>query len=212
MRVTLPADTDPVTTEDLRRLTNTVFDSARRLLRRCTDFDVTFVPLDPLADDPYAEAEHEMNVGWTLSHIIAHVTATAEESAALAAELARGVAYHGRSRNELPWESMKTVGQCKERIDECRRLCLASLGMWPAQPDLTNTYIPWEDAAPMGATARYLLGLRHGEAHLVQMRDAVAQARVERRRRSWWGRLRTRLGRRAGGEPDSRSREPSSRA
>jgi hypothetical protein len=201
MHVTLPADTDPVTIEDLRRLTSTVFDSARRLLRRCTDFDVTFVPLDPLADDPYAEAGHEVNVGWTLSHIIAHVTATAEESAALAAELARGVAYHGRSRNEVPWESVKNVGQCKARIDECRRLCLASLGMWPAQPDLTNTYIPWEDAAPMGATARYLLGLRHGVAHLVQMGDAVAQARVERRRRSWWGRLRTRLGRRAGDKP-----------
>jgi DinB superfamily len=200
MPVTLPADTDPVTMEELRRLTNTVLDSARRLLRRCTDFDVTFVPLDPLADDPYAEAGHEVNVGWTLSHIIAHVTAGAEESAALAAELARGVAYHGRSRNEVPWESMKTVGQCKARIDECRRLCLASLGMWPAQPDLTNTYIPWEDAAPMGATARYLLGLRHGVAHLVQMEDAVAQARAERRRRSWWGRLRTRLGRRAGGD------------
>jgi hypothetical protein len=200
MRVTLPADTDPVTMDDLRRLTNAVFDSARRLLRRCTDFDVTFVPLDPLADDPYAEAEHEVNVGWTLSHIIAHVTAGAEESAALAAELARGVAYHGRSRNEMPWESIKTVRQCKACVDESRRICLASLGMWPTQPDLANTYIPWEDAAPMGATARYLLGMRHGVAHLVQMRDAVAQARVERRRRSWWGRLRTRLGRRTGGD------------
>jgi DinB superfamily len=200
MRVTLPAATDPVTTEDLRRLTNTVFDSTRRLLRRCTDFDVTFVPLDPLADDPYTEAGHEVNVGWTLSHIIAHVTAGAEESAALAAELARGVAYHGRSRNEVPWQRMKTIGQCEVRIDEWRRICLASLGMWPAQPDLTNTYIPWEDAAPMGATARYLLGLRHGVAHLAQMGDAVGQARVERRRRSWWGRLRTRLGRRAGGD------------
>jgi hypothetical protein len=200
MRVPLPADTDPVTIEELRRLTNTVFDSSRRLLRRCTDFDVTFVPVDPLADDPYAEAGHEVNVGWTLSHIIAHVTAGAEESAALAAELARGVAYHGRSRNEVPWESMKTVEQCKARIQESRRLCLASLGMWPEQPDLSNTYIPWDDAAPMGATARYLLGLRHGVAHLVQMGDAVAQARAERRRRSWWGRLRRRLGRRAGSD------------
>jgi hypothetical protein len=200
MQVTLPADTDPVATEDLRRLTNTVFDSARKLLRRCTDFDVTFVPVDLLADDPYAEAGHDVNVGWTLGHIIAHVTAGAEESAALAAELARGVAYHGRSHNEVPWESMKTVEHCRERIDECRRICLASLGMWPALPDLANTYIPWADAAPMGATARYLLGLRHGVAHLEQMSDAVAQARAERRRRSWWGRLRMRLGRRAGGD------------
>jgi hypothetical protein len=200
MRVTLPADTDSVATEELRRLTDSVFDSARKLLRRCTDFDITFVPVDLLADDPYAEAGHDVNVGWTLGHIIAHVTAGAEESAALAAELARGVEYHGRSRNEIPWESMKTVGQCRARIDECRRICLASLGMWPAPPDLANTYIPWEDAAPMGATARYLLGLRHGVAHLVQMGDAVAQARAERRRRSWWGRLRKRLGRRAGGD------------
>jgi hypothetical protein len=195
MTFTLPASSEDVTREDLRRLTRELINQVTKMLRRRTDFDVTFVPLDPLADDPYAEAGHEVNVGWTLSHIIAHVTATAEESAVLAAELARGVAYHGRSRNEMPWESMKTVRQCKARIDECRRICLASLGMWPAQPDLTNTYIPWEDAAPMGATARYLLGLRHGVAHLVQMGDAVAQARVERRRRSWWGRLRTRLGR-----------------
>jgi len=86
MRVTLPADTDPVAMEELRRLTNIVFDSARKLLRRCTDFDVTFVPLDLLADDPYAEVGHDVNVGWTLGHLIVHVTAGAEESAALAAE------------------------------------------------------------------------------------------------------------------------------
>jgi hypothetical protein len=200
MRVTLPADTDPIATEELRRLTNAVFDSARKLLRRCKDFDVTFVPVDLLADDPYAEAGHDVNVGWTLGHIIAHLTAGAEESAALAAELARGVAYHGRSRNEIPWESMKTVEQCRARMDECRRICLASLGMWPALPNLANTYIPWEDAAPMGATARYLLGLRHAIAHLGQMSDAVAQAHAERRRRSWWGRLRMRIGQRAGGD------------
>ncbi len=82
MTVTLPADTDTVTTEDLRRFTNAMIDRAQGLLRRCQDVDVTFLPQDPLAHDPGAEPGHEQNAAWTLGHIIVHMTASAEESAA----------------------------------------------------------------------------------------------------------------------------------
>jgi hypothetical protein len=191
--LTLPADGDAVTTHDLRRLTTVLSDHARRLLRGCKDADVTFVPLDPLADDPAAEQGHEMNVAWTLGHIIVHMTATAEESAALAAELARGVPNHGRSRRELPWREVTTVAQCRARLEESRRICIASLGMWPDRPDLTNVYIPWADASPMGTVARYLLGLRHEAAHLEQLRDVISQARADRRSKTLLGRWRRRF-------------------
>ncbi|HEV2237296.1 MAG TPA: hypothetical protein VGR57_11610, partial [Ktedonobacterales bacterium] len=170
--------------EALRRPTIFLFQRIATLLRAARDADVTFVPEDPLADDPYAEPGHEQNVGWTLGHIIAHLTATMEESAALAAELARGVAYHGRSRSEVSWGSVRTVADCRARLAESRRICLASFGMWPEAPDLANTYFPWEGAPPYGATASYLGGLRHAVAHLPQIADTLAQARADRWRRT----------------------------
>jgi hypothetical protein len=188
--IPLPAEADAVSPRELRRLTNVMVDGVQRLLRGCTDADVTFVPVDPLADDPAAEPGHEQNVAWTLGHIIVHTTATAEESAALAAELARGVPYHGRSRREVPWQEVTTLDQCRARLEESRRMCVASLGMWPDQPDLANSYIPWEDGPVMGAVARYLLGLRHEADHLEQIRDVIGQARAARRGKTRLGRWR----------------------
>lgn len=48
----------------------------------------------------------DVHLAWNLGHVIVHTMASAEESAALAAELARGVEYHGRSRYEVPWETV----------------------------------------------------------------------------------------------------------
>ena len=199
--IKLPADGEAVTTEELRRLTNRLVDRAQRLISSGKDADVTFVPVDPLAEDPYAEPGHEVNAAWTLGHIVVHMTATAEESAALAAELARGVAYHGRSRREVSWQQVTTLQQCRARLEESRRMCLASLGMWPERPDLANVYVPWENGPLMGAVAQYLLGLRHEAAHLEQIRDVVGQARADRRSRTLLGRWRggPRRGRRVGG-------------
>jgi hypothetical protein len=181
-----------VTKADLRRLTNEVLDAAQKQLRRCVDADVTFVPLDPHAVDTDAGSADEVNVAWTLGHIVVHMTATAEESAALAAELARGVAYHGRSRREVPWQTVKTLAQCRARLEESRRMCRASLDMWPDQPDLANTYIPWEGASAMGPVERFLLGLQHESDHLEQLRDVIGQARTYRQQRTILGRLRSR--------------------
>jgi len=193
MAFPLPAATNVVTKDDLRRLTDALIDRIHRLLRRCADADVTFVPLDPLADDPAAEPGHEASVAWTLGHIIVHITATSEESAALAAELARGVPYHGRSRVEVPWQDVTTLAQCRMRLEESRRIRVASLAMWPDHPDLANAYVPWEGAAPMGAMARFLLGLRHEADHLEHIRDVIGQARADRKRKTLLGRWRRRL-------------------
>ncbi len=183
MPFTLPTDASAVTKADLRRLTNELFDATRKLLRRCVDADVTFVPLDPHAVDADAGSADEVNVAWTLGHIIVHMTATTEESAALAAELARGVAYHGRSRCEVPWQTVKTLAQCRARLEESRRMCCASLDMWPDQPDLANIYIPWEGAKALGPIDRFLLGLQHESDHLEQIRDVIGQASTYHRQR-----------------------------
>ena len=185
-------DSDRLSTAELSRLTEAILARMHYMLRKCRDADVTFVPDDPLADDPEAKTSHETGMGWTLGHIIVHLTASAEESAALAAELARGVPYHGRSRREVPWQEMTSVAQCRARLRECRQLCRASLGMWPADPDLSNAYVPWEGASPMGAVTRYLLGLHHAAGHEGQLHDVIAQARAARRKRLRWGRWRQR--------------------
>jgi len=101
-----------LTPDDLRRLTHEMVDTMLSLIRDCADADVGFVPQDPEANDPYAADEKDVKLAWTLGHVIVHTTASAEESAALAAELARGVEYHGRSRSEVPWQTVKTLAQC----------------------------------------------------------------------------------------------------
>src|SRR5262245_10233411 len=129
--------------DDLRRLTNEMIDTQLNLIAECTDADVTFEPSDPGAHDSAAATEAELNLPWTLGHLIVHVTASSEEAAAIAAELARGVPHRGgRSRSEVHWTTVTTLAQCRERLEESRRMRLASLEMWPANPHLDNTYIP----------------------------------------------------------------------
>jgi len=189
----VPNDPTSVRPDGLVRLTNALMDRIEQLLRRCRDADVTFVPVDPYAVDHAAATLEEANQAWTLGHIIVHLTATAEESAALAAEQARGVSNHGRSRFEVPWETVTTVGQCRARLAESRRMCLASLQMWPDQPHLDTTYIPWEDGPVMGPNERYLLGLQHAVDHLEQIREVADQALTARLQKTFVGRWRNRL-------------------
>ena len=170
-----------IRTDDLRRLTNEMVDTMLALIAECTDADVIFGPSDPGAHDPVAATEAELNMPWTLGHLIVHVTASSEEAAAIAAELARGVPHRGgRSRSEVPWQSVTTIAQCRDRLEESRRMRLASLDMWPAQPHLDNTYVPREGAEPTNAVMRFVNGLRHDDDHLGQIADIVAQARAAR--------------------------------
>ncbi|MEK6222054.1 MAG: DinB family protein, partial [Chloroflexota bacterium] len=65
----------------------------------------------------YAADESEEYIPWTLPHVIAHFTASSEESAFLAAELARGVKVSPhRSRWETPWEEFTTIEECNHRV------------------------------------------------------------------------------------------------
>jgi DinB superfamily len=167
--------------DDLRRLTNEMVDTQLKLIAECIDADVTFEPSDPGAHDPVAATEAELNMPWTLGHLIVHVSASSEEAAAIAAELARGVPHRGgRSRSEVHWTTITTLAQCRNRLEESRRMRLASLGMWPDSPNLDNTYIPREGADPVNALIRFVNGLRHDDDHLAQIAEVVAQARAAR--------------------------------
>jgi hypothetical protein len=168
--------------DDLRRLTNEMIDSIRGLIAECTDADVIFTPSDPGAYDSAAATEAELHMPWTLGHLIVHTTASSEEAAAIAAELARGVPHRGgRSRSEVHWQTITTIAQCRDRLEESRRMRLASLEMWPAQPHLDNTYQPREGAEHTNAVMRFVNGLRHDDDHVGQIADVVAQARAARR-------------------------------
>ena len=165
---------------DLRDLTNEMIDDILGRIEECEDADVVFEPEDPKARDPYASDESEKMIAWTLGHIIAHITASSEESAALASEMARGVEFHGRSRSEVPWRDMTTMDQCRHRLEESRRMRLASLDMWPDTPFLNISYQPWPGSGPINANGRFVLGLYHAWDHLDQINDVVAQAKAGR--------------------------------
>ncbi len=123
--------------DDLRRLTNEMLDAMQAMIAAARDDDVVFVPDDPDAEDTYATDPDEVLLPWTLGHVIVHVTASGEEAAYLAAELARGVPLReGRSRYEVPWLGVTTIAQCHQRLEESRRMRLASLDMWPDPPHL----------------------------------------------------------------------------
>jgi len=182
MNVTAPAipnHTD-LTVVDLRRLVNEMVDTIRGLIQDCADQDMIWMPEDPDAYYPVAATPEEIYMPWTLGHVIAHITATWEENATLASELARGVQRGGRSRREVPWRTMTTVEQCLHRLEESRRIRLASLGMWPDHPYLDTTLRPGEDAEPMNAITFFLLAHRHDQSHLNQISRLIQQSRQAR--------------------------------
>ncbi len=165
--------------DDLRRELNDLYAEIQRLIADASDADVVFQPVDPSANDPYAQ-EGEGALAWTLGHVIVHLTASAEESAALSAELARGVAFHGRSRWEVPWQSVESIRFCRERLEASRRMCLAALDMWPLPPHLENVYSPFKGARPYNAVSRFASGLKHASDHLDQIAEILRQAKAAR--------------------------------
>ena len=175
-KMTLQDLVKDLTKDDLRRELNEMYDEVSRLIADCTNAQVTFEPVDEKAEDPYA-VEGEETIAWTLGHVIVHLTASMEEAAAIASELARGVIYHGRSRSEIPWREATTIEFCRARLAESRRMCLASLEMWPNEPYMENTYSAAEGAVPHTAISRFASGLRHASDHLGQIADIVRQAK-----------------------------------
>ncbi len=166
--------------DDLRRLTGEMVDAMLGLIAGCTDADVVFMPDDPEAEDTYASDPDEVALAWTLGHVIVHTTASSEESAFLAAELARGVPQReGRSRYEVPWQTMTTSEQCRQRLEESRRMRLASLDLWPDPPHLDNLFTT-RSGARYNAIVRFVFGLAHDDSHLGQIAEIVRQAREQR--------------------------------
>ena len=177
---TLAELTDGLAPSDLAALTNEVIDTIQGLIADCVDQDVTFVPNDPDAHDTYAASDEEADLAWTLGHVIVHTTAGSEESAFTAAELARGVANHGRSRYEVPWESVTTIEQCRHRLEESRRMRLATLDVWPDEPHMDNTMEVGFLPGPINPIAAFMLGLGHEGSHLEQIKEIVRQAKAAR--------------------------------
>ncbi|HEY5728518.1 MAG TPA: DinB family protein [Anaerolineales bacterium] len=165
-----------LTKDDLRRELDKMYDEILRLIADCTDAHVTFEPTDEKADDPYA-VDGEETIAWTLGHVIVHITASMEESAFIASELARGVEFHGRSRWEVPWREVTSIEGCRTRMEESRRMCLATLEIWSDSPHMDNTYTPaFQGALPHTCISRFVSGLKHASDHLGQITDIVQQA------------------------------------
>ncbi len=168
------------TQDDLRRDTNQMIDAMLGMIAKCVDEDATFVPIDAEANDTFAVNGAEVNLSWTLAHVIVHATASAEEAAFVAAELARGVEYRGRSRYEVPWQTVTTIAQCRGRLEESRRMRLASLDAWPHPPHLENTYALERYPGAINAIARFTMGLQHDGSHLEQIKKIVQQTAAVR--------------------------------
>ncbi|MCY4064482.1 MAG: DinB family protein [Chloroflexi bacterium] len=147
------------------------------------DEDIVFDPEDPNADDPFA-VEGEEEIGWNFGHLIAHVTASSEEGAALSSLLARGVPASERPRYETPWRDITTVAQVRQRLEESRRMRNAYLETWPDAPllgvcrDVSERFTA--RFGEMNAPAAFLFGLSHEVGHYEQIEDVKRQALAAR--------------------------------
>jgi hypothetical protein len=168
-----------LTKTDLRNLTNEMIDTMLSIISDATNEDVVFVPQDPNADDPFGIPE-EKDLVWTLGHVAVHTTASSEESAALALTLARGLVPEGRSRYEVPWRTVQTIDQVRQRFEESRRMRLAMLDAWPNEPHLEVTYAPSPRFGSYNAISRFIMGLYHDDDHLGQLREIMRQVREVR--------------------------------
>lgn len=169
-----------LTVQDLRIFTNRMIATQLGIIYDATDADIVFVPNDPQAKDTFGTPE-EADLAWTLGHVVLHATASSEESAALAATLARGIVVEGRSRYEPDWRTLTTARQARRRLEESQRMRLAFLDAWPDEPHLDVTYAPYSRLGPINAVQRFIFGLQHDTDHLEQMREIMRQARAARR-------------------------------
>jgi hypothetical protein len=170
----------PVTKGDLAALTNEMCDTMLAAIADARDEDVVFVPSDPGANDHAASSSEEVDLAWTLGHVIVHFTAGSEENAFLAAEMARGVPNHGRSRYETPWKSISTIAQCRARIEESRRMRIATLATWPDEPHFDVVEEIGYLNSSFNAIGRFVRGLSHEDSHVEQVREITRQARAAR--------------------------------
>jgi len=168
---------------ELKQLSDESVDLLLGLLDELKDADIVFEPADPDADDPFA-VEGEEEIGWNFGHLIAHVTASSEEGAALSSLLARGVPAAERPRYETPWRAIKSVAQVRQRLEESRRIRNAYLETWPDAPllDVCRDVSERFSArfGEMNAPAAFLFGLSHEVGHYEQIEEVRRQALAAR--------------------------------
>lgn len=170
-----------LTVNQLRDATNASVDLLVDLIKQANDEAIVFTPNDPEADDPGAP-EDERYMGWGLGHLIVHVTASAEEYAAISSILARGIPYaqEPRLRYETHWRSVTTQAQVLHRLEESRRIRLAYLSAYPDEPNLeliremSEGYVKF--FGELNSIGVYLMGLYHEWGHYAQIREALRQA------------------------------------
>jgi len=173
----------PFSVADLKAATHASIDTILAIIKDMSDAQMTFLPFDPDADDPHAVPGEE-KIGWSLAHLVVHVTATSEEGAAFSSILARGIPYpkEPRLRYETNWHTVTTQAQAIQRLEESRRIRSAYLDAWPDQPhlnvqrELSERFI--EKFGPMNAPATYLFSLKHESGHFAQFREVARQARA----------------------------------
>ena len=164
-----------ITLDDLKAATHAQIDELVAQTRTLSDAQVVFVAADPDA---------EGGVGWNVAHLIAHVTASSEESAAVSSILARGIDYpfEPRLRAEVDWTTLTTTAACIQRLEESRRIRQGYLSAWPDQPRLdTHRTLPAgfaERVGPLNAIGAVLLGLVHEAGQFAQLREIIAQAQA----------------------------------
>ena len=168
-----------LTRDDLRAATRAMTADLLERLAGAEDADVGFVPDDPAAADTFADDPADVALAWTLGHVVVHLTASAEEAAFLAAELARGVDPHGRSRYERPWTEVRTIDAVRARLAESERMILATLAVWPDEPHLEVVFTNARGSV-RNAPARFLGGLLHSDDHRAQLSEILRQARAAR--------------------------------
>ncbi len=159
-----------VTHKDLYNAIDDLFDTIESIIPGLTDMGATFAPHDPDLKDASEEA-------YTLGHVIVHLTATLEEASSVGSVLARGIAFEGRLRNEVPWQMVRTAQQVHARLRESRRMCRAYLDAWPDAPHLDVTIVRIPTFGPMNAVGMHGLGILHGQSHVEQLREIMRQSK-----------------------------------
>lgn len=154
---------------DLISLINETFEAlGKPLADQDADDLASFIPAD-------SDAQEGDGAGWTIGHIVAHLTATWEETAAVAATMARGIKLEARLRYEVPWQELNTIASIKARLQESQRMCLAFLETWPDEPHLDITATPIPPLGPLNALAMCGLGIGHAQSHIAQIAETVRQ-------------------------------------
>ena len=166
-RRTLIDETAGIGPDDLRSLTVELYDRLEELTAGIDDRAVSFVPADPDGDPADGP-------GWTLGHVVVHLTAGLEEGAAQGCTLARGAEITGRPRYETPWEEVTTAAQVRQRLAESRRMVLAFLDAWPDAPHLGNLH-EHPFFGPMDAVSHHAMGINHARGHLAQLAEIRRQ-------------------------------------